>query len=233
MGKGLAVKSLSDFVVCVMVTALLAGCGNDRGEPSPIGAVVGGIAKSALGRVTGRRTPQAQPAATGELTRADIEHYGIPLLRLVIKTRASDVLVTIRETKGTVVTWATTDGTTVALKDGLLIQTRGLGPDLMSAAVPTVADLSSDGVSHPRSYFFLGEDDRSLRRDYTCTVTVVGKETIKIFEKSHETQHVAEECVRAEGKITNDFWIEGEVIRKSRQWTSPGIGYMEFEKAVD
>lgn len=222
----------ASLVLCVAAAALV-GCGNDRGEGSPIGAAVGGIAKSALSRVTGRDKAEVPPAATAKLTRAEIEAYGIPLLRVVIIARSADVLLTIRETTGSVVTWTTTDGTTFSLNDGLLIQTRGLGPDLMSAAVPTFADLGTDGGSHLRSYFFLGEDDRSLRRDYTCTVAVVGKETIKIFEKLHETLHVAEECVRDEGKITNNFWIEGKIIRKSRQWTSPGIGYAEFEKAVD
>lgn len=233
MGKGLAVKRVSGLVACVACAALLAGCGNDRGERSPVATVVGGLAKSAITRVTGRGKPQPQAASPAKPTRADIEKYGIPLLRVVVKARGADALVTIRETKGAVVTWTTTDGTTFALNDGVMIQTRGLGPDLMSAGVPTVADLETDQGSHPRSYFFLGEDDRGLQRDYICTMAMIGKETIEIFEKSHETQHVTEECVRAEGKITNDYWLEGSVIRKSRQWTSPGIGYIDFEKAVD
>ena len=233
MGKGLAVRFRSGLAACVAGAALLAGCGNDRGEPSPVGAMVGGLAKTAISKVRSIGKPQAAPAVTPKLTRADVEKYGIPLLRVVVKARGADALVTIRETKGNVVTWTTTDGTTFALNDGVLIQTRGLGPDLMSASVPTVADLAVDQGSHPRSYFFLGEDDRTQRRDYTCTMAAVGKETITIFDKAYETLHVTEECIRAEGKITNDFWLQGAVVRKSRQWTSPGTGYIEFEKAVD
>ena len=232
MGQGLAVRQRFWLVAAVACAALLPGCGNDKGEPSPVAKVVGGIAKSALSRVGGRGKPQAAAAAP-QLTRAEIEKYGIPLLRVIIKARAADALVTIRETKGDIVTWTTTDGTTFSFNDGVLLQTRGLGADMMSAGVPSVADLATPSGSHPRSYFFLGENDRSQRRDYTCTMTVVGKETIVIVERSHQTLHVAEECVRAEGKITNDFWLEGKVIRKSRQWTSPGIGYIETEKAVD
>jgi hypothetical protein len=45
--------------------------------------------------------------------------------------------------------------------------------------------------------------------------------------------HVAETCTRPNGKVTNDFWIEGNVIRKSRQWASNAITYLEFEKVID
>jgi hypothetical protein len=231
MGKGLAVRVPATVASGLIALAVLAACGNDKGEPSTMSTVVGGVAKATLAKVKGRRGPAAVAAAPA--SRADIEKYGIPILRAVIKARGADALVTISDSKGDVVTWATTDGTTFTLRNGVLSQTRGLGPDLMSAAVPSVADLAKDGGTHPRSYFFLGEDDRSTRRDYDCTVAVVGRESIEIFARSHSTLHVKEDCQRPEGKITNDFWLEGAAVRKSRQWASPGTGYIEFEKVVD
>ncbi len=231
MGKGLAVRVSVKLAAGLVALALLAACGNDKGDPSPMGTIVGGVAKATLAKVRGKRGPA--PAAAAPTTRADIEKYGIPILRAVIKSRGADALVTISDEKGDIVTWATTDGTTFTLRNGVLSQTRGLGPDLMSAAVPSVAELYKDGSTHSRSYFFLGEDDRSTRRDYDCTVSVVGNETIGIYSRSHPVLHVKEECVRAEGKITNDFWLESSTIRKSRQWTSPGTGYIEFEQVVD
>ncbi len=215
------------------IVALLMGCGNEKSEPSPIGAVIGDVAKATLSRVSGRGGGGKAPVSTAKLSRPKIEKYGLPILRVIITSRGADALVTIRETKGDVVTWTTADGTTFTLRNGVLIQTRGLGPDLMSAAVPGVAQLKKAGGSHRRSYFFLGEDDQPERRDYACTMAVVGNEVIVIYAKSHATLHVSEECIRAEGKITNDFWIEGSTIRKSRQLISPGIGYLESEKVVD
>lgn len=231
MGKGLAVRFRVKLACGLIALAGLGACGNDKGEPSPMGTVVGGVAKATLAKVKGRRAPA--PVAAAPATRADIEKFGIPILRAVIPARGADALVTISDSKGDIVTWATTDGTTFTLRGGVLSQTRGLGPDLMSAAVPSVADLARNGGTHRRSYFFLGGDDRSTRRDYDCTVAVVGKETIVIFARAHAALHVTEECIRPEGKITNDFWLEGAAIRKSRQWTSPGTGYIAFEKVVD
>jgi Group 4 capsule polysaccharide lipoprotein gfcB, YjbF len=233
MGKGLAVRSRYRLFACIAAVAMLAACGNDKGEPSPLAKAVGGVAKATLSRVSGKRSVAAQPASTGKLPRAEIEKYGIPILRVIIPARGADALVTITDTKGDVVTWSTTDGTTFSLRNGVLIQTRGLGPDLMSAGAPTVAQLSQNGATNQRAYFFLGSEDKSERRDYDCTLTVVGTETIEVFSRSHKTMHVKEDCVRAQGKITNDFWLEGALVRKSRQWTSPGTGYIEFEKVVD
>jgi hypothetical protein len=233
MGKGLALTVPVKLASCLIAIAVLSACGNDKGEPSPMAGILGGVAKSTLAKVKGKRGSATAPVAAAPVTRADIEKYGIPILRAVIKSRGADALVTISDTKGAFVTWATTDGTTFTLRNGVLSQTRGLGPDLMSAAVPSVAELSKNGGTHRRSIFLLGEDDRSTRRDYDCTVSVVGNETIEVFSRGHATLHIKEECIRPQGKFTNDFWLEGAAVRKSRQWTSPGIGYIEFEKVVD
>ena len=168
------------------------------------------------------------------MTRADIEKYGIPILRAVIPARGADALLTISDAKGDVVTWTTTDGTTFSLRNGVLIQTRGLGPDLMSADVPSVAALLRDGGTHQRLYFFLGADDRTTRRTYDCTVKVVGRETIQVFDKPHNVTRVAETCVRGQSsQISNDYWIEGQTVRQSSQWASGQIGVIVFQRVVD
>jgi hypothetical protein len=104
----------------------------------------------------------------------------------------------------------------------------------MSSNVPTVGQLLQAGGTHQRQYFFLGPNDQPTRRTYDCTVTVVGSEEIVIFERAHNVTHVTEDCVRAQsGKITNEFWIEGQTVRKSKQWASALTGFVEFERVVD
>lgn len=235
MGQGVAVTHFVRLLAGLVALALVSGCGNQKEEePSPVGAAVSGLARAGASILPGKRARQAAPTPPAAQTpRAEIEKYGIPILRVVIPSRGADALVTKGDTKGDVVTWTTTDGTTFTLKNGVLIQTRGLGPDLMSAAVPTVAQLRNDGGTHPRAYFFLAEDDAAARRDYVCTMSGAGNETIEIYGRAHRTLRLREECIRPEGKITNDYWFEGTAVRKSRQWTSPGSGYIDFEMAVD
>jgi hypothetical protein len=39
-----------------------------------------------------------------------------------------------------------------------------------------------------------------------------------------------ETCQSDQGKITNEFWINGQGgVAKSRQWLSPGVGHLVFE----
>jgi hypothetical protein len=234
MGKGLAVTKSATWLAGALALALLAACGNDKGEPSPLSQAVGTVAKATLGGIKARRAGKGTAApAAAPVTRADIEKYGIPILRAVIASRGADALLTVNDAKGDVTTWATTDGSTFSLRNGVLMQTRGLGPDLMSAQVPTVGMLGQDGGMHQRMYFFLGQGDLQSRRTYDCTVTVKGGETITIFGRNHAVKHVTESCVRPQDKIQNEFWIEGATIRKSRQWASGLTGYIDFEKAVD
>lgn len=232
MGSGVALSLTARLAAGLTVAALLAGCGSEKAEPGPIGAMVGTVAKATISRVQARRSG-ATAQAPAPVTREEIEKYGIPILRAVIPTRGADALVTISDQKGAVVTWATTDGTTFTLRDGVLIQTRGLGPDLMSADVPSLGQLMQDGGTHQRVYFFLGSDDATTRRTYDCTVKVVGAETIEVFARPHKVTRVAEVCGRQGGTITNEFWIEGKTVRRSRQLASGAIGFIEFERVVD
>lgn len=233
MEQGVALKTVFRLTAALAVLALLAACGNEKSEPSGLGAAFGSVAKSALGKVKGERGAATAAKAPAPVTRADLEKFGVPILRAKIEVRGADALVTPTDTKGSVVTWSTTDGTTFTLQDGVLIQTRGLGADLMSAQAPSVAELSRDGGTHQRIYYLLGEDDRGTRRTYDCTISVKGRETIEIFARAHNVTRVTENCTRPQGSITNEFWIEGASVRKSRQWTSGGIGFIDFERVID
>lgn len=232
MGQGVAVKRMVRLTAGILALVLLGACGSEKPEPSPIVNAVGNIAKATVSRVKARRSG-AEKAAPAPVTRADLEKFGLPILRAVIKARGADAFLTMSDIKGNVVTWATTDGTTFTLRDGILIQTRGLGPDLMSARAPSLRALLTDGGSHKRVYYQLGDDDQTTQRSYDCTVRVVGKETIEIFSRSHSVTRIAEECVRPQGSITNDYWVEGSTIRKSRQLASAKTGFIEFERVVD
>lgn len=234
MGQGLAVSALLRVTAILAVIAVLSGCGSEKPEPSPMGAALGTIAKATVGRVLSRNTAEAAAGqAAAPITRADLEKYGVPILRAVIRARGADALLTPTDVKGSIVTWSTSDGASFTLRDGVLIQTRGLGPDLMSAQAPTATQLRSPGGTHQRVYYFLGENDQTTRRTYECTVVVAGQETLEIFGRTHGVTKVSEECARAQGTITNTFWFEGTTIRKSRQLASGGLGFIEFERVID
>nr|WP_242678882.1 YjbF family lipoprotein [Rhodobacter calidifons] len=188
------------------------------------------MAKSAVSK---ERKATAKPAkATRVSPREKLEANGKPILRVKAPALGQDAFLTIIDTKADVVTWTAQRQANFSLRDGVLIQTRGLGADLMSAEAPSLAQLTG-GASYQRIYYFLGPDDAGTRRTYDCTAAVAGRETIEILGKSHAVTRVTETCTRSNGKVTNDYWIEGSTVRKSRQWASNAVGYLDFEKVID
>jgi Group 4 capsule polysaccharide lipoprotein gfcB, YjbF len=226
--------SVSGKLAVATVVALLAGCGNERSAPNPLVSAIGGMAKSSMAKLKAGK-PDDKPAGktvTPAERRAKLTEAGKPILRVSSAALGLSSQTTIADAKGDVITWKTSDGATFSQRGGVLIQTRGLGADLMSADTPSVAQLRS-GASYQRIYYFLGPDDQGTRRTYDCATAVVGQESIEIMARSHATTHVTEVCERSMSKLTNDYWIEGGSIRKSRQWVSSGIGYVEFERVID
>jgi Group 4 capsule polysaccharide lipoprotein gfcB, YjbF len=226
------------LVAAVAALTLLVGCGSEKTGPSPVVAAIGGMAKNSMAKLKSGKSG----ATTGEKTggksvtpaerRAKLQEAGKPILRVVSTTLGQNSLTTIADAKGDVITWTTSDGATFSQRGGVLIQTRGLGSDLMSSDGPSVGQLRS-GSSYQRIYYFLGPDDQGTRRTYDCTATVVGPESIEIMARTHATTHVTEVCERPLGKLTNDYWIEGAAIRQSRQWVSGSVGYIEFQRVID
>ncbi len=237
MGTGLAVTTFARLLGGAVLLALLAACGDGapRGPSTDLGkgATIGTLAKATFSQLPGRKAAAAPAKSRAKTSRADLEKFNVPVLRVGIPVRSTTSFVTPIDTKGDIVTWSAPDGTTFTLRSGVLIQTRGLGPDLMSSQAPTVAQLLTPGGTHQRQYFFLGTDDRTTRRAYDCTVTIGDQEEIEIMGRSHKVTRVSEECARPQGKITNDFWFEGQTIRKSRQLISGGAGFGNFELVID
>ena len=214
MGPGMAVTrmmTLRRAVLAIASISLLSACGG--------AGMIAGLAGN-------------QGIQLDSVPRSKIEKFGTPILRATVPSRGLDLLMSPRDVRGDVVTWESAEGITFAFRDGVLIESRGLGADLMSASGPSSSSIAK-GATYSRSYYFVSDNDQNQKRDYTCTPEARGAEAVTIFGKNHQTRHVAEPCLRDVGRISNDFWFENGTIRKSRQWVSPDVGYVEFSRVVD
>jgi hypothetical protein len=235
LGQGLAVKSMNRFVAACAVLALLAGCGNDKSGPNPMVSAIGAMAKQTMAKGKSKTAGDqpAAPAPTAAQMRAELEKAGKPVLLVASKTLGRSGFLGIVDSKADVITWETPDGASFSQRNGVLIQTRGLGADLMSAQAPSVGQLLQSGTPYKRVYYFLGDDDQGTRRTYDCATAIVGTETVEVLGRKHSATHVTETCERPLGKVMNDYWIEGRTIRQSRQWVSSMIGYVDFQRVID
>jgi hypothetical protein len=237
MGAGVAVKAAARLTVALIALSVIAGCGSQDNVDFKGPPLVATASAVVMATVAERRKQNSGAAANKPKkmpSRDKLEKKGEPVLRVRIENNDSDTFLSDLVRRGDVIVWRTTRGTTFALQDRVLIQTRGLGPDLMSSVVPTVGQLSKDGGKHQRQYFFLGANDQPTRRTYDCTMKVGGEREIEILGRMHKVKRAVEECKRPQsGKVTNEFWIEGRKIRKSKQWVSAQAGYIVFDHIVD
>jgi hypothetical protein len=160
---------------------------------------------------------------TGKVVGVQPQLIGDERLDVVIPARGARARLGPVARTGDVTVWQTLDGITLSMRQGLLVATRGLGDDLMSAEVDGVLALlrgaAGEGpVPHIRSR--LDGEDRTEFRSYQCKrdagVPDAGLRRVEVL------------CISPQDRFTNTYWLNsaGTVIR-SRQWISPALGHLE------
>ena len=218
MGQGVPVKR---SLILLMALALCA-CGSDKTATE--GFRIGAAAVATM--LKGKNNQPAPPS----LTRAAFDESGNPLIRARIE-KVGDIayLGKINEGRG-VITWASVDGSALSLRDGVVIATRGLGTDLMSSAVPSANDLAHASSVPRRQYYLFGGETEQLRA-FECQIADAGPERIVVLQLAYDTRHRIESCTDDSGlAFENHYWFDNRaIIRQSRQWISPDVGFLELQ----
>jgi len=161
----------------------------------------------------------------GNVAAPEPQLIGPERLRVSLPSRdAQAVLGPVSRNAGITV-WQTLDGISLSFRDGVLIETRGLGDDLMSSdAAGTVAMLRGrmGGDYYPQIRTYLDGEQRTAIRSFMCRRAA-----------TDDSVRIDETCVSTNETVTNSYWLNsaGSVIR-SRQWVGPDIEYMETEHVL-
>jgi len=163
---------------------------------------------------------------TGAVAVVPPQPIGPERLRVTLPTRGARAILAPVARKGNVTVWQTLDGITLSFRDAVLVATRGLGDDLMSADVDGTLSMlhgsnETKHYSHIRSY--LDGEDRTVFRSFQCHRDMRAE--------AGSAPQINERCVSPRGEMTNTYWLDraGKIAR-SRQWVSPAINYMETER---
>jgi hypothetical protein len=213
------------LTVCLVMSGLSA-CGSDKSQISTTTALkaVATTMTSAL-----RKKPEAASSGIG-LTRAELANIVTPVDLVTIERRGAQGVIAKTGSNRGVETWSSLDHKTLSLQEGVIVATRGLGDDLMSAAVPRAGQLRSASQNHQRVHVVLNGEDEPVSLRFNCSVSNQGAESIIVVEQTYATQHMRENCSGTSGGFTNDFWFQpGGKLRKSRQWISDSVGYVVIE----
>jgi len=212
--------------ILIVTGALLSACGTQYEEQSQL---FGAIGRTLL---PGSGDDQQTSAQSAPLTRASIEAAEGDFLLAAVPSRESGALLQKAGENGDEVTWISPDGISVTYDRGVLVATRGLGPDLMAANVSgTVAALRQGAGSSQRVHEYLDGNDQIVRRSFDCRIERAGNERIVILERSYETVRYEENCESGSQRFQNIYWADkAGVVWKSRQLISPPVGYLDSER---
>ena len=223
MGKGLAMRR---SLLALAAVLGLAACDTGTDEASPV---------SIRDMITARIAGLGQPGAEfGMPSRAVLDQRTEPLLYMAVPAiEAQATLSPVARNAGTV-TWITLDGVTVSTRDGLIVATRGLGHDLMSADLAPVRSALPEGGRATRIHYRLDGENRTEALRFACTIRPEGREVLDIAGRRVATHRVAERCAGPAGSFTNRYWIDDAGrLAQSQQWLLPEIGAAMTQRLVD
>ena len=216
---------------------LLAGCGSDKSAPAlPVKAIL----QAQLDKLKGAGAPPVagaaiEPdAATLAEGRRVLQEGGQPVMAVTDRGLGlATFMVPLGQNAG-VVTWANPEYQTLALRDGVILATRGFGNDLMSAEAPTALALRQGSGSTRRVHYVLDGADQTQTQTYTCQLSVSKGKTINVLGLTYTTEKVQEVCEGDAGGFTNLYWFDKTgIIRQSQQVREPGVEKMQLQMIID
>ena len=199
--------------------AALAACGPGQDN----------IGADALRSVEGLFADQAAGTRNlrASLTPAAINQLGQPVLYTRLASRDSEAGLLVAARNGPVVTWLSQDNISLSLEDGMVISTRGLGDELMSADVEEpLAALRGARETAVRVHRYIDGERQLVPRSFVCTYALAGPEA----GRSQAARVVVERCQSVDLAFENRYWLTRDGrIWKSRQWLGPENGHIETE----
>jgi hypothetical protein len=239
MATVLAMKQRHSWLA-VPVLLALAACGNDKNA-----GILGGIPVKDLATATMAEVglgPKPKPAAPAPppdpaqvaLARKTLEEGGIPLFIIQNKNLGLAAYFSKLGQNGDVITWSTQDYKSISMRDGMIIATRGLGPDIMSSYAPTTEAVRRGSGTTKRVYYTLDAADQKVRQDFDCVLNDAGMETITLIGKPYSARRINETCTGPTGSFVNVFWFDGRAkLRQSSQHVALGIENLLLQKIID
>lgn len=219
-------------LVVLSMAVLLSGCFATR-ERSQSGTKF--LTNAIMSKFQRKKATPNGSNPLAHLTRAQLVNIkGKLILAHLEKSNAYAILVKAAESRG-VTTFFSADQKSLALRGGLIQETRGMAGDLMQSDLRGL----QRAIAHPaagaefvHSYSWLDGEDHLVGKTYTCKLADLGPKTIEIVQRRYATNHLRESCKGKGEEFQNDYWIsrDGRTIWKSRQWLGPALGYVTLQQ---
>lgn len=165
-------------------------------------------------------TPELAAAGEGEILFVTLRQQGVVLPMTQIGQ------------SGPVETWKSANGVTLAIEDGLVVASRGLGYDLMGVnAIGTLEALQSGSGQSAREHSFLNSLDQINSFEMSCDIARQGREEVELPRGKQNLTRFEENCSGRRLVFKNEYWLDdaGNIVR-SIQVLSPALGFVLLER---
>lgn len=231
---------MTRIALLVGLVVLLAGCSSDTSDRASVSSQTIGLV---AGTIEARRQERNAPPPA-EPTQAIVSQINEPLLFARRDTGQQGGML-LEADRPPYKVWRGVDNVGFVMQGGVLVSTRGLGPDLYSADPGILPDRLRRREAGPvaRLHRRLDGVDTMVTRRYYCTLTLQETETILIAEIPRSTRRLEESCravggatgadLSAEPVFENVYWVgDDATVWRSRQWLGPELGYVRIDQLI-
>lgn len=219
------------------LSLILAGCSGGSGGNQTEPGLYQQLFNAGKQSLTERTTKEAQ---LPPLTRAALNTLNGSYLEVTLERGGQLAYLYVNaerrdDSPGRIIIWRSEDNVTLAMRNGVLIATRGLGGDVLSSGVQVSGDSPGPARSGERVQYIRVLDNKERRLSLACDLVDLGAETITIVERNHPTRHLQERCTGGGGTVVNDYWVDSRagLVWQSRQWAGPVIGYLRTRRLTN
>lgn len=209
----------------------LAACGNDdrRINPKDVADIV-------QNSVRERFDPQPPLDADAFIEAASREALAVttpadPLAALRFDSAGIAAVLRRIETNGRHTVWAalgSSERRSIVTKDGMIVATRGLLKDLMSAESDAVLELvrNRDEGSVPYTLRYLDGDFEIIEAKYVCTVSRGYDKSVSLASGTVPVLQMFSSCLSDNRQFVDLFLVDSSGrILEMRQWVGPVLGF--------
>ena len=236
--RTLAPRSAARRLALAGLVALpLAACGNNPEQQANF-TLLRTLGTTALAPLTGGEPPR-QAAATPQEIAAALQQVPAErgVIRTVLLTGDQSALAIETGLNRGARTFQTLTGQSFTFRDGVLIQTRGLGYDLMSSSLNGADRLITGRRSGAvqRIYRFLDGENAERDLPVRCRIASEGGETITLVSgRSYATTRMRETCQAGSLTFNNFYWVTGGgTVVRAHHWAGSRIGEVRVELLRD
>lgn len=222
----------------LMLGLTLGGCSGGDAVP----ALELQIIRAGQAAVAARTGPKTTPPP---VTRAALDAVEGSFLEAVLERRDQRAYLYVNarrrdEGPGLITVWRTGDNITLATRNGVLIATRGMGGDILSASVQVAGERPGPARGGEKILSIRALENKAVHLALACDLADLGPERIEILGHAHATRHLRETCrggiagvgSGSPGTVVNDYWVDARagLVWQSRQWAGPDIGYLRLRR---